>query len=405
MAENSRKWIFFDNYFTTKMRATIKLFLDKKQKKKSGYPLVFYIYVNSKDKERRYTGYYSTLEDWDFTKEEPKRSHSQFIGIMDYLLEKRLKINKLQNSRETRTAKQIYEYLNGKDDDFYYFWTKRISELKESGQEGNAWFYETNLRVLQSYKSSLKFSEISYNFLTKFKLDKKKTCSNGGINTYLKAMRAIYNEAVRRGVFIPQTFISPFENIMEPSVTTKNKNLSIQEMKKIVEYSERHRFYDYFMIMFLLGGVDFIDITNLKKGHISNGRVKFTRFKGGTNEVIDNFIFPEAWEIIKKYEVSGTEYLFPLHQFAYKPYRDKFTRDFRKWLQSIGITSYFSSKSARYTFINIGKELLLNREVIMELTGHSKGDVHSIYESKFPNHIKDGVHRQILDAVLKKEAD
>ena len=38
----------------------------------------------------------------------------------------------------------------------------------------------------------------------------------------------------------------------------------------------------------------------------------------------------------------------------------------------------------------------------MELTGHSRGDVHSIYESGFfLNKIKDEVHREILDAVFK----
>ena len=46
---------------------------------------------------------------------------------------------------------------------------------------------------------------------------------------------------------------------------------------------------------------------------------------------------------------------------------------YRKQLQEQGVSSYVSSKSARYTFINIGKELLLNREILMELTGHSRG--------------------------------
>ena len=81
----------------------------------------------------------------------------------------------------------------------------------------------------------------------------------------------------------------------------------------------------------------------------------------------------------------------------------RFMENFRNYLSKIGITSYFSSKSARYTFINIGKELLLNRDVLMELTGHARGDVHSIYEGKFPNHIKDEVHRKIIDAVFSDD--
>lgn len=380
----------------------ISLKLDTNKNKKEGFPLVLSIYVSKTDRLYRFSGFFSTLENWDFKKEEPKKSHPLYIGIMSYILETKQKINDLLNQRQKMTAQQIFEYLNGKDDDFYIFWESRVEELKNTGQSGNAMFYEVNLKILKSYKKDLKFSEIDYNFLTKFKLDKKKTCNNGGINTYLKAMRAIYNEGVKRGIYTPNSHINPFTNIMEKATITKDKNLTLDEVKMIVRQEQKHRFYDYFMLMFLLGGVDFVDITNLKKEHIRQGRVKFVRFKGGTNEVIDNKIFPEAEEILNKYQ-SESEYLLPIYQYSYKPYRDKFTREFRKWLEEIGVTSYFSSKSARYTFINIGKELLLNRDVLMELTGHARGDVHSIYEGKFPNHIKDEVHRKIIDAVFSDD--
>jgi len=380
----------------------ISLKLDTSKNKKEGFPLVLSIYVSKTDRLYRFSGFFSTLENWDFKKEEPKKSHPLYIGIMSYILETKQKINDLINQRQKMSAQQIFEFINGKDDDFYSFWESRVEELKNTGQSGNAMFYEVNLKILKSYKKDLKFSEIDYNFLTKFKLDKKKTCNNGGINTYLKAMRAIYNEGVKRGIYTPNTHISPFTNIMEKSTITKDKNLTLDEVKMMVRQEQKHRFYDYFMLMFLLGGVDFVDITNLKKEHIRQGRVKFVRFKGGTNEIIDNKIFPEAEEILNKYQ-SESEYLLPIHQYSYKPYRDKFTREFRKWIEEIGVTSYFSSKSARYTFINIGKELLLNRDVLMELTGHARGDVHSIYEGKFPNHIKDEVHRKIIDTVFSDD--
>lgn len=345
----------------------ISIKLDTKQNKKKGNPIVLSIYVSKTDRLYRYSGFYATPETWDFTKEEPKKSHPHYVGIMGYLLETRMKINQLINSREKKSALQIYEYLNGKDDDFYHFWTKRIEELEEIGKKGSADFYRKSLNVFKKYCSSLSFSEIDYNFLNNFKLYKRKTCTNNGINNYIKAIKTIYNEGLKRGIFTPKSFISPFLGIAEPKEPTKDKYLTIQEMQNIIKNNIEKKYYDYFLLMFYLGGIDFIDLANLKKKHIRNGRIKFTRFKGGTNEIIDNKIFPEAESILKKYESLESEYLVPINQFiSHKSQRQNFILSFRKYLAKIGITSYFSSKSARYTFINIGKELLINRDVIMK---------------------------------------
>ena len=151
-----------------------------------------------------------------------------------------------------------------------------------------------------------------------------------------------------------------------------------------------------------MGGLDFIDIANLRHDkHIIKERLVFQRFKQGeTKETISNYIFPEIWEILNQYDCKP--YLFPIYEAKnYNNFRNSYIQRFRLCLAQIGITEYFTSKSARYSFINIGKQLQLNREVLMELTGHSRGDVHSIYESGFSNKIKDEVHRKILDAVFK----
>lgn len=378
----------------------INLRLDTAQTKKQGHPLVLTIFISAKDKSKTYTGYYSTQEMWDFDKEEPNKLHPLRIGIMEFILEKRIKINKLMNSNKKMTSKQVYDSLYGKDDNYIDFWENYIKELREAKKDGNADFYEGNLAQVKNFRSEVKFSDIDYNFLNEFKLLKRKTCNNGGINTYLRSMRAVYNQGIRRGIYTPDTFINPFDGIMEKASATKDKNLTLDEMKLITSAEKNHKFYDYFMLMFLLGGIDFIDIANIKKEHLNNGRIKFERFKGGTHEVINNKIFPEAQGILDKYE-NESDYLLPIHQYSYRKYRESFSQGFRKWAESIGVTSYFSSKSARYTFINIGKELEVNREVIKQIIGHSRlGDMLGVYESGFSDKVRDEVHRKIIDAVL-----
>jgi integrase len=155
--------------------------------------------------------------------------------------------------------------------------------------------------------------------------------------------------------------------------------------------------------------LDFIDLANLRYDlHVKNGRVQFTRFKGGTSEFIDNIIIPEALVILEKYK-DNAPYLINIHKYQYTSLRNNYLKRFGKFIYSIKdennkplVESYFTTKTARYTFINLGKQLELNRDVVMEITGHSRGDVHSIYEGSYSYEVKDAVHRKIIDAVLNR---
>lgn len=295
----------------------INITLDKGKLRKKGYPIIISIFVTNTDRKYPTSKYFSFIEDWDSDLQVPKKSHPLYHGIMDYILDLKLKINKLENSREKKTAEQIQNYLLGNSDSIYSFWEIRIKELKEKDSKskkdkkggGNSEFYENYLSGWKSYKETLLYDEINYNFLTKFKIYKSKTCNNGGINTYLKAIRAIYNEAVKRGYYKPTDIVSPFKGIMEETLPTKDKYLTLKEMNTLVKNPIEHNFYKYFMLCFYLGGLDFIDIASIKKEHIRNNRVKFVRFKGGTREVIDNYIFEEAQKIIDFFHDPDSEYI------------------------------------------------------------------------------------------------
>lgn len=389
----------------------ISIYLDKRVLRKKGYPITIGIYTSIKDRAYPVTGFYAFEDEWDDERQEPTKKHPMYFVLFEYILELKIKINKLLAKKTYVSAQEAKQFLlSGNPDSLTNFWEEYIAELRKNNKEGLAKFYYSCLLPFKKFKKDVLFSEINYLFLIKYrdytlnrKDDKgKNQVSPNGIIVYLRGLRAVYNEAVRRKVYTPDDFTNHFKGVMPEATPTKDKYFTISEMRKVVQAENKTKHYDIAMLCFLLGGIDYVDLENLKYEHIKNGRVKFQRFKGGTTELIDNKVFPEAEEILNKYK-DDSGYLMYLHKFNSdkSEYRDNYVRKFRNWLKKIGITSYFSSKTPRYTFINIGKELLLNREIIMELTGHSLGDVHSIYEGKFPYHIKDEVHRQIIDAVLK----
>ncbi|MFL9834975.1 phage integrase SAM-like domain-containing protein [Chryseobacterium terrae] len=391
----------------------ISIELDLNSKTKNGHPIYLNIFVSKTDRLYPRLKLYSLSEHWDFQKEEPKKDHPQYSAILDKILDYKFKINKLQKSGVKRTSNQIKNYLFGNDGDVYAFWEQRIAEEKKKLENsnkliktgGNASVYQFNLNVWKEYKPSLSFNEITYDFLAKFKIAKSSTCTAGGINTYITKLKAIYNEAVRRGVYINEGNY-PFVKVMEKQNPTKDKHLTIEEMKMVISNPSSSIYYKYFLLCFYLGGLDFIDLATLKKSDIKSGRIKKMRAKGNTREVINNRVFPEAKKIMAFFDNPESEYILPIHQYSYVNYRHNYTNRIKKILSDLKIYSYVDSKTPRYSFIHIGSmELYQNRDIIKELVGHAQRDTLSIYEGKFPLHIKDEVHRKIIDAVIESNTE
>lgn len=398
------------------MTIEFKLNTSNKETKK-GYALVIYVYL--KKIKNLPTPYHCKIDDWDDVLKEPKRTHPLYFDIIDYVLKTKIKIKKIEGKpQDYVSVNQIERFLvNDNPDSFLNFLKNYYEELKKNDKK--TWVnYNDAYNVLKKYQDEVYFSEIDYSFMEKFRDFKLKNgCNAGGVHYYLRTLRATYKKALKRGAFKPNDFANPFEGVMPKLGKTKDKDFLLNEMK--ILYSNLppkirglrpdidYHYHNYFLLCFYLGGLDFIDLANLRYDlHVKNGRVQFERFKGGTYEFIDNLIIPEALAILEKYK-DNTPYLINIHKYSYTTLRNNYVRRFRKFISSIKnekkeqlIESYFTSKTPRYTFINLGKQLELNRDIMMEITGHSRGDAHSIYESSFSYEAKDAVHRKVIDAVL-----
>lgn len=393
----------------------IEIKLDTSKNRKKGHPIIFSIYVTPTDRQYPTTNFFALPDQWDDLRKEPKPNHPQYFNLYEYITNKKLIINKILSQNVSRTSLQIKALLLGNNNEsLSIFWKDYIFELREREKDGQARYFESNLGALNQFNTNILFKQIDYNFVTQYrdfhlsKIDQygKKRVSNNGVTIYLRALRTVYNLAVNRKLFIPSDDTKHFVGVMPTAQLTKEKDFSIEEMIRIVNAEKKTKYFDIFLLCFLLGGIDYVDILNLRYDHIRNNRIKFTRHKGGTNEIINTYVYPEVWEILDKYK-DESGYLMPfLKIYESKSekysYRDNYMRRFRNWLKNeLQITSYFTSKTPRYTFINIGKKLMLNRDILIEITGHSHGDVHAIYESRFPDHVRDEVQRTIIDAVLK----
>ena len=99
--------------------------------------------------------------------------------------------------------------------------------------------------------------------------------SRNARNIHLRNIRAVFNEAIDDEV----TTFYPFRRFQIKNVPTRKRNLKVEDFRKFINFPcERHaqKYLDMFKLMFMLIGINIIDLCNLKEidseGRINKGK-------------------------------------------------------------------------------------------------------------------------------------
>ena len=136
------------------MNISIKLDGRKTSLTKAGFPIVFYLSKNSKFKRIK-TGYFSEQKNWDKKNQIPKKSHPNFIELLNYLSNKKIRIGKLQEQSKTEALNFHYveRFLLQNDSGIFY-----LEGLK---LEGVSRTYKIALNSFQKYFPDYPFKMIT----------------------------------------------------------------------------------------------------------------------------------------------------------------------------------------------------------------------------------------------------
>ena len=375
---------------------------------KNGYPAV--ITARHKGKVKRYTfKIYSHPEHWDFEKEEPTPTHPHYHYIYPEIRDLKHRARKLNYDGETSFLK-IERGLKGHETinhDFYHFAEKLILEKIRNKNPTTAQTYRTAINQLKQFSKDLEFEQVNYNLMAGFKNWKlAEGSTNITVHSYLRRFRAIYNEAVARGITKDtQPFKMVFKGLKIRANRTKKKYLDISDIKTLetAQLSGLSEFVrDLFLLQFYFGGQDLIDIYFLKKHNIQNGRVYFIRTKMDTTGAEFDLMIPDkAQRIINKY--MGPVDIFPGRKDwqGYKNFRRRYAKklidiqtqlsiEVKPKLGNLGI------KVARHTFANIGKRKFIEDDLLRELMGHERDDVDNYYKDRYPEAVRDAAQKKII---------
>ena len=273
-----------------------------------------------------------------------------------------------------------------------------------------------------SPKENIAINDLKIELLLDFQNYLSENMSEESVNTYFSKFQSIFLAAQNReDLNIKQQ--NPFKFVKKLIVNKDNdKSISLASLVKLYNYdfkdwrwinkTKYKMIVDLFLFQIAIGGHDFIDITELKWTNIKNDRISFKRNKNrklnNGGPLINNKLFPFALEVIEKYGTKENERVFSFiprpdyesDNSEYKIHQAGYNRILTAIKNKAEIKEEVISKRARYTFNTIAGNLLINRDMIEEIQGHSQTSISHGYYGGTLNEIKDAEHLKVIEAVF-----
>ncbi|WP_323028427.1 phage integrase SAM-like domain-containing protein [Gelidibacter japonicus] len=403
------------------MIASIKLFETETVTKK-GFPIKVELFYSNKKRRRKTIGH-SLPQFWNALKQEPFKEHPSYFDLLPVVLEYHSKIAKINYGNYT--FDEAYSILFGDvkikpktdpiDIGFLSFLDTFIQKKETKGESIKKF---TELKsVLNAYTGNKDFpiNDLTYEWLDDFSMQKLQTgCGQGGLMTYLRAMRTVYKEAQRR-TSLKVKADNPFLGIIKTTVTKQMVELSPDQINELLNFKpdpsttddsayKMKRNIAVWHFQFLIGGCDYVDIALLKWSDIKDKRIHFKRHKNRNMQnggvTVNNFLTKTAREVIETYGNKKTDRIFsfipdPSTGDVYHNFRGNINRSLSLICKQANVPRV-TTKSTRYIFRTYAGEKLIHDLIIMKLQGHTPEGVTYRYQGSISPKVQDKAHKKIV---------
>ncbi len=400
--------------------ATINITLRKTANKQGEYPLVLRITKNRKSKliTLKLT---CKLKDWDDKKNEFKRSYpnvSQRNRVLLQLKDKALKIiDEFHLDDIDFTLNQFEDKFRGKASNkitVSEFWLEKIDDLNKAGRTGNARAYKDTYTSFFKYYTDKKllFRELNPTLLEKYETAlRSNKNTDGGIALKMREIRALFNNAIKRGVVDEKYYpfkaykISKFKKGSNKKALTRNE---FKKLESIDKYTNPNLIdsINYMVFSYYTGGMNFIDMLKLEWKNISGNRINYIRSKTKGSFSIE--ILEPAKKILEYYKNlnRNSKYVFPIllnenstpQQIENRKLTalDKFNKDLQKIAQIQGVQKHVTSYTIRHSFATNLKFAGVSTDVISDAMGHKSLEITNSYLKKHTNETIDSEMKKLL---------
>ncbi|SHG28616.1 tyrosine-type recombinase/integrase [Flavobacterium johnsoniae] len=409
------------------MKIEIKLLTSKKETAE-GYPLV--VEISHQNKRKQKTLCFCKEAHFLRDGKTVSSKHPDYDVIAPILMDLKIKAKKLILLSYTDVEKTFVELFSIDFSEILFldYAKNLINEMKNLADRfgklndlksknkllGTVKVYENVISQFMPFAGSVTLKNIDYEVLMRFRNYQVGIGnSKNTVHLYLRTLRAIYN----KGILIhkipdEKPFTGVFAQLKTKSFSNKKKYLdqnTILLLESLDLKSEKQKYVDLFLLQFYFGGCDLIDLYYLNKKQIRRGRVIFERTKTNTGTRIDLKVHPKAVVLLDKF-VSQDENVFPFKKdrAAYETFRRTYQRGLiyvqkQYQIQVLPDGGNIGVKVARHTFATMGKNKMIDPDILRELMGHERDDVDNYYKDKYPEKVRDEALFKIIDVSICEE--
>ena len=235
------------------------------------------------------------------------------------------------------------------------------------------------------------------------------------ISTYMRTLKAVYNRWMSPGIEGYNPVL--FKDVYTKVESRTKRALTAEQMEQLrnTDFSvltlRQQQVLTYFLLMFMLRGMPFIDLAHLRKSDLRNRRITYRRHKTGKLMVVD--VPPDAMRLLQKYrDKTDSEYLFPLlhgglfmeeHHHRYQETLRHFNRELARLMKQLLPGVSVSSYTARHTWATLAYHSGVPVGLISQSLGHSSIRVTMTYLKPFDAEVIDRINRQVISLVKKSK--
>ena len=235
------------------------------------------------------------------------------------------------------------------------------------------------------------------------------------ISTYMRTLQAVYNRWMSPGIEGYNPVL--FKDVYTKVESRTKRALTAEQMEQLrnTDFSvltlRQQQVLTYFLLMFMLRGMPFIDLAHLRKSDLRNRRITYRRHKTGKLMVVD--VPPDAMRLLQKYrDKTDSEYLFPLlhgglfmeeHHHRYQETLRHFNRELARLMKQLLPGVSVSSYTARHTWATLAYHNGVPVGLISQSLGPSSIRVTMTYLKPFDAEVIDRINRQVISLVKKSK--
>lgn len=399
------------------MNATVNVICYKsKVLKNNESPLMVRV---CKDRKRKYISLGISVNPayWDFNRNAPKPQcpNKEYIDslIAQKVQEYSAQIIELKSMSRDFTATSLVEKVSkpNKVKTVGEVFVEQMNLLKQAQK------LSYMLSIQQTYNSLLEFNkhlniyfvDIDVSWLKRYEawLRKQGLASNT-IKGKFVDIRTMYNIAIDENIVKVEHY--PFRKfkIAKLQQETAKRAISKENISRIIEYKTDNPLVqfaiDIFTFSYIMGGINFVDISTLTKENMMDNRLVYIRHK--TKKLIQLPLQDKAIELIEKYHDDGNPYLFPILKAYHKTEQQKFNRvhkiisNVNNRLKKIGkeleIPITLTTYVARHSHATVLKKAGVATSIISESLGHSSEKITQVYLDSFGNGQMDEAMKNLL---------